>query len=329
MRARLAALVENARTPRAFFWALLVLGTALLDGCAIILPQTAALRDAWPATLPEKAELVEVPFFPQEEYQCGPAALATVMVYAGARVTPDELVPQVYIPERKGTLQVEMLAAARRQGLVSYALAPRLEDVLREVASGTPVVVLHGYGVWPLKYWHYSVVVGFDRTEGEVLLRSGTRQRQTMPFAVLEYTWKESERWAMVATKPRHVPATAEEGPYLEAVNAMARLGDVRAAAAAYGAFLERWPDNVTASVGLAVALHGAGELRRAEAVLRAALARHADSVVLLNNLAQTLSDQGRHREALAFIDRAAGIGGPFAATVEETRRSILRRLGR
>ena len=113
---------------------------AALSGCASLFPQTKELAKGLPQGLPERFELTEVPFFPQLEYQCGPAALATALAAAGVKVTPDDLVPQVYIPERKGSLQVEMLAAARRHGMVSYALAPRFEDVLREVAAGTPVI---------------------------------------------------------------------------------------------------------------------------------------------------------------------------------------------
>ena len=39
--------------------------------------QVTVLRDNWPVDLPEHVELADVPFFPQEDYQCGPAALAT------------------------------------------------------------------------------------------------------------------------------------------------------------------------------------------------------------------------------------------------------------
>ena len=99
-----------------------------------------------PPGLPEQVELA-TPFFPQEEYQCGPAALATALVSAGAQTTPEALVPQVYVPERKGSFQVEMLAAARRHGMVSYALAPKFEDLLREIAAGTPVIVLQNLGI--------------------------------------------------------------------------------------------------------------------------------------------------------------------------------------
>ncbi|MNC93222.1 hypothetical protein D3C83_98040 [compost metagenome] len=46
-----------------------------------------------------------------------------------------------------------------------------------------------------------------------------------------------------------------------------------------------------------------------------------------LNNLAQTLSDLKRNEEALAVIERAVALGGPFAAGAQETRALILRRM--
>ena len=62
----------------AAFYLLYVVGIlfawALLAGCAQLVPQTIALRSAWPADVPQMAELRTVPFFPQSEYQCGPAA---------------------------------------------------------------------------------------------------------------------------------------------------------------------------------------------------------------------------------------------------------------
>jgi tetratricopeptide (TPR) repeat protein len=295
----------------------------LLGGCALIVPQSAQLRDAWPATLPDRVELADVPFFPQDDYQCGPSSLATTLRYAGAAVEPADLVSQVYLPARHGSLQVEMLAAARRHGAVSYVLDGALEDVLREVAGGQPVIVLQDYGVWPVHIWHYAVVIGFDRESQRVVMRSGRNERLEAPFAALEYTWKSGDRWAMVTPKPGRVPATAQRDRYAEAVVAMARVSDARAARIAYEALLDRWPDTLVAEIGLANAFYAMGELARSEAVLRKALARHPDSVPVLNNLAQVLSDQGRHDEALAAIERAARDPGTYAAAVEETRRSI------
>src|SRR5215212_8494513 len=105
-----------ARLAAGFFcWVLL----AWLAGCAPLVPQTMGLRTEWPAGVAQRVELTAVPFFPQEDYQCGPAALATVLKHSGVDVTPDPLVSQVFLPARQGSLQLEMLAAARRYGRVS------------------------------------------------------------------------------------------------------------------------------------------------------------------------------------------------------------------
>jgi tetratricopeptide (TPR) repeat protein len=297
-----------------------------LNGCASLWPQTALLREGLPQGLPERVELTEVPFFPQSEYQCGPAALATALASSGVKVTPEDLVPQVYLPERKGSLQIEMLAAARRHGLVSYQLAPRFEDLLRELSAGTPVIVLQNLGL--RDGWHYAVAVGYDYERGELILRSGVTERRVLPFTVHELVWRRSGYWAMVAVPPGRIPATADETRWLSAIAALERAGGARRARIAYASFLKRWPENVNAAIGLANSHYALGELREAESALRDAARRAPDSVIVLNNLAHVLSEQGRNEEALPLVERAAAAGGPFAAAVEQTRELIRKRLG-
>ncbi len=120
---------------------------ACLAGCAQMVPQTIALRTGWPAGVPQTVEMKTVPFFPQDDYQCGPAALATVLESSGVPVKPEQLVSQVFLPARKGSLQIEMLAAARQHGRISYELPPHYPALLREVAAGNPVVVLQDVGL--------------------------------------------------------------------------------------------------------------------------------------------------------------------------------------
>jgi len=304
----------------------LALCATLFGGCASIVPQATALREARPQGLPAQTELFTVPFFPQKDYQCGPAALATALASTEVAVTPDELVEQVYIPARKGSLQIEMLAAARRYGRVSYQLAPRFEAMLREVAAGTPVIVLQNYGAGPFPIWHYAVVAGYDFERRELMLRSGEKPRLVIPFSVFEYTWKDSDYWAMVAMPPDRIPVTADEQSWLAAVTAMERGGDAVAAREAYAAFLERWPDNSVAALGLANMQYAAGDLLGAAMTLRTAAQRHPESVAVLNNLAHVLSEAGDNREALAWIERARALGGPLAASVAETHAMILER---
>ncbi|MGE5641155.1 MAG: PA2778 family cysteine peptidase [Clostridia bacterium] len=298
-----------------------------LSGCASLFPQTAQLREGLPPELPEHAELKSVPFYAQTEYQCGPAALAIALNAAGASVTPEQLVPEVYIPERKGSLQVEMLAATRRHGLVSYLLQPRFVDVLREVAAGTPVVVLQDLS--PLGTYHYAVVVGYDYESGKLFLRSGEDERQVLLFPVFEFTWLRTGYWAMVAVPPDRIPATAEESRWLSSIAALEHSGDARTARTAYETFLKRWPGNTNAAIGLANAFYTLKDLPQAEAVLREAARREPDSPIVLNNLAQTLLDQGRPQEALPFAERAVAAGGPYAAETAKTRDEIRARLAR
>jgi hypothetical protein len=298
-----------------------------MSGCALLLPQTESLRTDWPADLVRKNELDGVPFYPQKDYQCGPASLATVMSYAGIGVVPDDLVSAVYLPNRGGSLQVEMLAAPRRYGLVTWKLAPKFGDLLREVQAGTPVVVMQDYGVWPLSYWHYAAVVGFDRESGKAALRSGEKRRLEIPFAALEYTWKESDYWAMVAVPPDKVPVTATEAQWVQAVAAMERVAEPKAARSAYGALLKRWPQSLNGAIGLANVLYSQADLQAAETVLRTAVVLHPESAIALNNLAQVVADQGRNDEALTLINIAASLGGPLASAVEATRQQILKKL--
>jgi hypothetical protein len=294
----------------------------LLAGCTTLVPQTVALRTDWPAGVPRQIELAQVPFFPQEEYQCGPAALATAMRFAGAPVRPETLVDEVWLPARQGSLQVEMLAAPRRHGFVSYRLEPSYADLLREVAAGHPVVVLQDVGTL-LPQWHYAVVNGFDYATGTIYLRSGLQARQAMPFTYFERTWLAGNYWAMVVTRPEDIPATATESRWLEALLGLARGRDVDATVRGYRTALARWPDSLPAAVGLANHLHARGSLDEAASVLRTALRKSPQSVILMNNLAQTLSDQGRHAEALAVLRQAADPQSPFAGDVRATRALI------
>lgn len=328
--------VETARTSglrlhRFFSLVLSAAALVLLGGCAALaplVPQTYALRTGWPEGVPHRIELGSVPFFPQLDYQCGPAALATVLSHAQVPVTAEALVDEVWLPSRKGSLQVEMLAAPRKHGRVSMRLAPSYADLLREVAAGNPVIVLQDVGA-VFTQWHYAVVNGFDYGSGTIYLRSGTEPRKEMSFTAFERSWLKGAYWAMVVVPPDRIPATATEARWTESVLAFARTADASAARTAYAAALRRWPESLPAAIGLANHLHAMRAYGDAAEVLRAALQRHPGSVIAMNNLAQTLSDQGRQREALAQIDAAMDPQSPFASEVRATRQMILERMAR
>lgn len=277
-----------------------------LSGCAAVFtpPQTAALQATPPADLPARAERVETPFFPQTRDHCGPAALATALADIGLPADPDKLADAVFLPSRGGSLQLEMVGGARRQGAVATRLPRELEALLREVAAGHPVVVLQNLGLDWLPRWHYAVVVGYDLAARELVLRSGTTQRETLALRTFEYTWARGGRWAITVLPPDRLAATATEADALEAAVGFERAAPPARAALAYRTLLARWPANLLAGIGLGNTLHAAGDTAGAQAAFEAVALRH-DSAVAWNNLARLRLDAGDRAGARAAADRA------------------------
>jgi len=313
--------IAKARVIAGFVFAL-----SLLAGC-VSLPQSEALRGEGGAGLPPRMELDTVPFFAQEKYQCGPAALAMALSAAGVAVSPDALIDQVYLPERKGSLQVEMLASARRHGLLAYELAPELKDVLAEVAAGNAVIVLQNQGLWSFyPYWHYAVVIGYDLEKKQVLLHSGTRARRPMPLGLFEFLWLDGRRWAMVALAPGRLPVSAREADSAAAAAALEKTGHTAEAQLAYAALLRRWPANLVGLMGLGNTAYALGNQTEAEAAFRQATVAHPLAAAAFNNLAQTLADQGKFAAALEAARKAVSLGGASLPAAQATLDEIVRK---
>lgn len=299
-----------------------VLLTALV-GCAAT-SQTRLLLDEPPADLPLQRELVDVPFFPQERYQCGPAALATVLDYSGLAVGPDELVPMVYVPDRQGSFQVEMLAATRRHERLAYLIEPDMENLLRTLAGGQPVLVLQNLLLERYPQWHFAVAVGYDLERKEIILRSGLIERYSVRMGVFERTWRRGDQWAMVALKPGELPAHGHPHRYLAAVAAFEYNASAPAAERAWQAGVDRWSGHADLLTGYANFLYQNGESERAIAQLRQAVEHQPDHAPAHNNLAWLLGQQGQWEEAIALARRAVELAGDQAESYRATLNSLL-----
>jgi tetratricopeptide (TPR) repeat protein len=272
--------------------------------------------------LPERVELVEVPFYPQDQYQCGPAALATVLGSVGVKRNLEQLKDEVYLPQRQGSLQPEMLGAARRAGALPYQLESQPNALLREVAAGNPVVVLQNLRLDFLPQWHYAVVVGYDLTQGSIVLRSGRERRLIMRVEDFDHSWVKAERWAFVALPPDRLPATAREAGFVAAAAALERVSPYNARRA-YQTALTAWPKNLFARIAMGNVAYRLHELDAAQAEYRQATVDHPDAADAWNNLAQVLYETGKLREAQEAAMRAVAIGGPRLGTYESTLATI------
>lgn len=280
-----------------------VLCLGLVAACATP-QQTLSLRQNPPDISPQ-TELVDTPFFPQTQYYCGPAALATIMQSMDIPVQPDDLAPMIFTPGLKGTLQVELVAASRRLDMLPVEHDGQFGSLLREVEAGNPVLVLQNLGLDDYPVWHYAVVVGYDIETRSIVLRSGTVKRLVRSFSNFERTWQRSDYWALIIVPPDQVPVTASAKRYLQAALDLEQTGHAESANKAYSAASRRWPDNLMAYTGMGNTAYALNNFTLSEQAYRQGLELSPQSHQLWNNLAYARARLGKNEASMTAIGKA------------------------
>lgn len=273
--------------------------------------------------LPNQFEINNVPFFPQEAYQCGPAALSMALVWAGVQVKPETVAPEVFTPSLKGSLQSALIGATRRHGKVAYPITT-IDALLKEIASGHPVIILQNLGLSWFPVWHYSLAIGYDLADGFVILHSGKISRKYLSLFTFEKTWARSDHWGLLVLPPSQLPVTAKESEYIAAVIGLEKTDHRAEALKGYKTALSRWPNNLSAYIGIGNCYYALGELKAAETILRDAADNFPNEGVVLNNLAQVLLEQKKYNEALKSIHKAILLGGSLSLLYQKTLEEIL-----
>ena len=292
-----------------------------LTGCATSPP----LADGLPASAPRTIELDSTPYFPQDDYQCGPAALATLLVASGVDVAPASLAPEVYLPERRGSLSLELVGAARRHGRLPYVLANTADEMVEELEAGRPVLVLQNLAASRMPRWHYAVLVGYDADRNVAVLRSGDERRLEMKWQRFAGTWHRGGRFAMTVLRPREVPEHAEPARFIAAAAGLEAAGQRRAAAEAYDAAIARWPDEADAWLGRGNVAYADGDRAAAADAWSRAIMLNPTSAAARNNLAELLLEAGCLEESRRQVERAAALaqGTALEPAVSESRSRI------
>jgi len=271
------------------------------------------------------AELSSVPFFPQEEFHCGPSTLAMVMNYWGLSLTPDELAPDLYLPGREGSLTIEMVSQSRQRGFIPQQLKPSLAAIVQAIEEGTPVIVRQNNGLSWYPLWHYAVVIGVDAERGHFILRSGPTERLSISWSVLDRTWARADRWAIrLLPVDREWPASVVADDVLQVLLDM-RQGNPQAAQQGLTQALQRWPDQPVLWLAQAELVAQQENAQAGEQVLRDGLLALPEQPFLLNNLAYSLLQRGLPQQALPLVKRAAELSDhpAIVSTLAEVRRAL------
>ena len=167
-------------------------------GCAFLLlfAWSCGGQDLQPPAYPSESRVIPgVPFFPQERYQCGPASLAGAMGYYGVRVTPREVARQVFRPDLRGTLGLDLALYARERGLQARWYSGDTSDLLDSLESGQPLILMVDRGWGPVKRPHFLVAKGYSPRG--LVANSGREEGKTLPWKSFVEEWRRAGHWTL------------------------------------------------------------------------------------------------------------------------------------
>lgn len=291
--------------------ALLMLLPWLLGGCQL----------QPPASHHNTGTRVAVPFFAQQAYQCGPAALASMLHAAGVAASPDELVSEVWLPQRRGSLAMELAAAARARGRLVYPVTSEAQ-LLDELDAGHPVLIRQNllFDWWP--QWHFAVVTGYAAHGEEFFLHSGKHPDMRVDRNWFIRRWDKAGNEGFVVLAEGMLPSSSDATRLLRAIDDVSRSS--RTPALSYWqAALRRYPDDALMHFGHGNALYQAGDKVAARDAFTRAVALQPALHAGWNNLASVLHELGQSNEAADAIRHALALA-PDNALYLETRNEIL-----
>ena len=147
--------------------------------------------------------ILDVPFYPQEEFQCGPAALASVMNYWGDSLLPGEIAEDVFSKNARGTLNLDLVLYARARSFEATHGEMTPEGIRGSIDRGAPVIALVDSGFWLVKKGHYVVVVGYSNSDsgGVLVVHDGLKKNRRIALKDFLRQWGRSGHWGLILIK--------------------------------------------------------------------------------------------------------------------------------
>lgn len=253
-------------------------------GCITPAMQTQAFLADPPSDLPDYHEIRNITFINQPTAFCGPATLSMAMAWAGESVPVDTVANEVFTTAMRGSFQEDLISSSRRHGLVAVPIR-NLDNLLREVAAGHPVIVLENLSVSWLPRWHYALVIGYDIKKQDVIMHSGKVPYYKWDFRKFERSWSLGDYWGLVVLPAGTLAVTGNEQEHLDATVGLEQSERYLEAEKSYKKILEKWPNSLVSLIALGNMAYQQG--RNAEAVnwLKRAVKTHPESEEAKYNL--------------------------------------------
>jgi len=303
---------------------LLALATlSILNGCAS--------KEPLISTEHNTSSGIKVPFVAPRSDLCGATSIEMVSSYwqSITHYTPSlsqkELDARTLIPTKGGTLQIELVATARANGLLVYTIAPTFDALIYELEKQHPVIVLlnRSYSWYPL--WHYAPVTGYNKKDQTILMHFSNQPNEAMNIATFKRLWERSGNWGVVLIPPGYMPASASSKAFLRSAYDLEKTGMRDNAIIAYRSALQRWPKDVDILFALANAYYHSNKFTAAEKYYRKLLSIEPLHPLALNNLSDLLCHTSRRNEAMVIIKKAVSDDMEIQSIINATQKKILK----
>jgi len=245
-----------------------------------------------------------------------------VLNHQGVDTDVEELIPQVFLPGRDGSVQPEMLATVRRHERIAFPIRGTMDSLLNHLSAGDPVVVMQNLSLPIYPMWHYAVAIGYDLPNETLILRSGEIERHTMSFSRFDATWARTERWGFVVGEPGTIPAGITARNALEALSAYEESHGSRATLSSWQAFVKRHPTNAMGQFALGNALYADQQLDNARKAFERATELDEKMGAAWLNLGLLLLQDDASDAAREALTQAASLDGSWQ---EKARQALAR----
>jgi hypothetical protein len=142
----------------------------------------------------------DVPFYPQEKFMCGPAALTSLLNYYSFGYDLDEVTSAVFEEKINGTLLMDMLIYAKLKGFNAQVYNSGPYDLKARLKKKNPMILFLNLGTKKKPVGHYIVAIGFDDETATVIAHSSLIQAQIFPYRSIMADWKKTGYSALLIT---------------------------------------------------------------------------------------------------------------------------------
>ena len=259
---------------------------------------------AEPPDIVQQKFIYQVPFYPQQDYFCGPTTLSEVANFYGLEQNPTNIAPDTFIPGLEGSLQIEMVSATRQLGMVAYAERANMNQLLSLVAEDIPIIVLQNNSIALFPQWHYALVIGYDLEAAEVILHTGVTEAHRLNFSTFERTWQRANYWMLAMLPSDKASEHLDPFIYTKACQDLLSTKQQETGIAALKTAIKQWPGYWLPYFLLGNYYYSIHAELAAEWFAKGFAVGHQEAAYL-NNYAMLLSELACHEQAVKLINDA------------------------